>query len=185
MAEQKNKEGISIHLRREAFDRVCERLASLCDDFTDVGNAIADVLVDSVRRNFTEGGRPVQWPKSKRVREHGGQTLRDSDTLFNSLAAHFDPAGRRVTVGTNTPYAAPLHYGVNRQVEQDVRAHERTIAEAFGKKLNKPMQVHVREHKRTTFLYIPERPFMLMQADDWATVREIVEARIEEIIGGG
>lgn len=180
-----SEQGIRIELRREAFDRVIEALATFTDDLSQPGEAIALALEESVRKNFEDGGRPDKWPVSKRAAGDRGQTLRDTDRLYNSIASEFDQAAGGVRVGTSVEYAAAHHFGVDKKVEQQVDAHLRRITQAFGRELKFPVWVNVGEHGRTIHQRIPARPFMLMQEEDWATVQEIIRAEIESIMQEG
>ena len=163
--------GIRLELRHEAFDRAVARLRNVVDDLTDPGREIAHILGDSVRQNFREGGRPDAWPPSGRVRKHGGQTLRDTSNLYNKITAEFDAANGRVVVGTDVFYAPYLHFGVDKTVVQQVRAHTRRNG------------VQVRAHERRIHMRLPARPFMMIQDEDWETIGDIVQAAIEEAMG--
>lgn len=175
-------QGLSMVLRREVFDRVTAALLELTDDLSGPGDAISTVLENSVRQNFEEGGRPNKWPQSKRAASKGGQTLRDTDRLYNSITSAFDIQEGGVRVGTNVEYAAAHHFGVDAEVEQQVREHVRIIKQAFGKELDTPMRVTVRAHSRTMHIKIHDRPFMLMQDEDWDTVKDIIQVEIESIM---
>lgn len=180
MAEQ----GLSMVLQREAFDRVVAALLELTDDLSGPGDAIATVLENSVRQNFEEGGRPDKWTQSKRVASKGGQTLRDTDNLYNKITSAFDLQDGGVRVGTDVEYAAAHHFGVDQEVEQQVREHVRIIKQAFGKELKFPVAVTVGKHERSTHLNLPARPFMLMQDEDWDTVKDIIQVEIKSIMQG-
>ncbi len=64
---------------------------------------IANILKSEMQENFRVGGRPTPWPASGRVRAFGGQTLRLSGRLMNSLTAFADDTGGGVS--TNLVYA--------------------------------------------------------------------------------
>lgn len=60
---------------------------------------IGEILLNSVAKNFREGGRydtgaggefvggATKWIESKRAKEQGGKTLRDKGILANSITA--------------------------------------------------------------------------------------------------
>lgn len=179
MAEQTH--GITLELRHQAFDQAIARLRAVTDDLADAGRAIATVLENSVRQNFEEGGRPNKWQESKRAREQGGQTLRDTDRLYNSITAAFDAANNQVRVGTNVVYAPAHHFGAHQTVVQHVREHVAIRNQAFGRPMT-PRPVTVRAHDRTMPLKLPARPFMMIQSEDWETIGDIVQAAIDEAV---
>lgn len=166
MAEQTH--GITLELRHQAFDQAIARLREKVSDLSDPGRAIALVLTDSVRQNFEEGGRPNKWQESKRAREQGGQTLRDTDRLYNSITGEFDAANNLVRVGTNVVYAPAHHFGAHQTVVQHVREHVRQNG------------VRVRAHGRNMPFNLPARPFMMIQSEDWDTISDIIQTLIEE-----
>lgn len=69
---------------------------------------IAGIMDDEVEQNFAVGGRPA-WPKSQRVKKHGGQTLIDSAQLVNSIQQFV--TARSAGVATNKEYGAIHNFG--------------------------------------------------------------------------
>jgi phage gpG-like protein len=69
------------------------------------------VLLSGIQMRFRKGEAPdgSSWKKSRRVLEHGGQTLRDKGILRNSFS--YVATNSSVTVGTNVIYAAIHHFG--------------------------------------------------------------------------
>ncbi len=51
---------------------------------------IGVLMVQEMKTNIEQGGRPTKWPPSIRAREKGGMTLRDSGTLMNSITSEAD-----------------------------------------------------------------------------------------------
>jgi len=72
-------------------------------------SSIGETVRSSVVHNFTVGGRPSKWDESKRVLLSGGQTLKDTGRLVNSI--NWKVFDNKVEIGTNVKYAAELHYG--------------------------------------------------------------------------
>ncbi len=70
---------------------------------------LANILKSEMQENFRVGGRPTAWKPSERVRRKGGQTLRLTGRLMNSLTAFADDTGGGV--GTNVKYAAIHNFG--------------------------------------------------------------------------
>jgi len=65
---------------------------------------VAGIMDREVEDNFAAGGRDPQWPESKRVKKHGGQTLIDSAQLVNSIQDFVTDTS--AGVATNKEYAA-------------------------------------------------------------------------------
>jgi len=55
-------------------------------------------IVGEMKQNIEAGGRPDQWPESIRVQRNGGQTLRNSGALYNSIVYDV-PDNQSVIVG--------------------------------------------------------------------------------------
>lgn len=80
-------------------------LIDAVSDFSPVLPAIGETLVNSILKNFDEGGRPDKWPESKRVQKKGGQTLVDTAVMKNST--NWQMNGKSgVTVGLSDEKAA-------------------------------------------------------------------------------
>lgn len=58
---------------------------------------IGFLMTQEMKTNIAEGGRPTAWKKSIRAEKQGGQTLRDSGTLMNSMT--FEVQGASVAAG--------------------------------------------------------------------------------------
>ncbi|MBU1565575.1 MAG: phage virion morphogenesis protein [Proteobacteria bacterium] len=178
---------LTLTLDKAEFDRTITRLLAGVTDFSPVTGAIAQLLENSVRRNFIEGGRPQKWPASKRAdRDAGygrksGQTLIDTARLLNSITGVGDH--HEVRVGTNVDYAAAHNFGVDKEITQQVREHVRRITQAFGKQIE-PTAVTVKSHSRKFHLQLPAREFMLVQEEDWEDIAEIVSKRLNQLIKG-
>jgi hypothetical protein len=91
----------------------------------DLSKPLAEIgmfMSSEMKKNFDEGGRPDTWPESQRVQRHGGQTLRDSGTLRNSIDYEVTPDGVNVgpsAVGrkhlTDPRILAALNFGAEIQ----------------------------------------------------------------------
>ncbi len=176
--------GLTYRLDRTRFDRTVRLLLQEVDDLQPIGADIALLLETSVRWNFKAGGRPQQWPASRRADgqaaygETSGQTLVDTGRLMNSITS--ESSGDEIRVGTNVAYAAAHHFGVDKQITQRVRAHVRRITQAFGKPI-KLTEVQVAAHERQRHLKLPARPFLLIQDEDWLDIGELVTANIKRL----
>ena len=130
--------------------------------------AAAEKMVGSIKLNFTEGKiRPL----SKRVEREGGETLRLTGRLMNSITAK-GYAGRAVA-GTNVVYALAQQFGFKGAVKQQVSPHRRVITQAFGHAID-PKTVMVKAHARTIQQNIPARPFMELDPGDFAEIKEMI-----------
>lgn len=89
------------------------RLALDKDDKADLLDELGLNLVESARLRFIDqvdpDGNP--WKPSIRAQKQGGETLRNTGRLMNSLTHRVD--GDSVEYGTNVDYALPLHYGAD------------------------------------------------------------------------
>lgn len=64
---------------------------------------IGNIIKSEMQENFRVGGRPTLWPRSIRVERFGGETLRLSGRLMNSLSVAV--ADGAVNIGSNLIYA--------------------------------------------------------------------------------
>lgn len=58
---------------------------------------IGFLMAQEMKENIARGGRPTRWPQSIRAMKMGGQTLRDTGTLMNSITSAVQ--GRTVAAG--------------------------------------------------------------------------------------
>lgn len=66
------------------------------------------LFAGEMQTNIEEGGRPTKWTPSIRVQKKGGQTLRDTGALMNSITVQ-EIDGNSVVIGpggTASKYAA-------------------------------------------------------------------------------
>lgn len=88
-----------------------------------------------------------------------GQVLRvRTGTLRRSITSRTEVVGNEIRgyVGTNLKYARVHEYGFKGGVP--VRAHQRMMTVAFGKRVKNPRKIDVRAH--SVKVNIPKRPFM-------------------------
>ena len=173
--------GITLTLDRDGFDSTMQHLLRNVEDFSPVSYEIGQLLSNSVKRNFIEGGRPSKWKESKRAKNDDGQTLRDSGILMNSIVGG-DAGDNNIRVGTNVEYAAAHHFGVDKEITQQVDQHIRRITHAFGKPLGKVKEVTVKKHSRTFQLKIEAREFMMIQDEDWKDIQDIISANMHRLV---
>lgn len=139
---------------------------------------IGNIVRNSIRSNFEDGGRPTPWEPSQRAKKTGDKTLIKTRQLFNSFT--IDAKQDSVEIGTNKKYAAIQHFGgdINHP------ARERTM---FFKKYKsgerKGLTRFSREGKagfgmrvpgRAYTIHIPPRPFMMVQEEDWPKMTQLL-----------
>lgn len=87
------------------------RVEKQVEDPSDLWRDIGDILVHNTQERFRTGigtdDRP--WQKSWRAQVQGGQTLRDTGRLHNSILVRI--SGNKIVVGTNVVYAPLMHFG--------------------------------------------------------------------------
>ena len=123
---------------------------------------IGSELVTSTQLRFHDQhdveGNP--WKQSWRAKMQGGQTLRDTGRLMNSMTHNVLPNG--VEVGTNVDYAHVLHFGAD--IMPKVAQY---LTFNVGGQWRKVKQVN-----------IPARPFLGINADDERMILDIIEEHI-------
>jgi phage gpG-like protein len=75
--------------------------------------------------------------------------------------------------GTSVIYARIHQLGGKINENVTVKQHYRCITKAFGKSI-KGRKVLVRQHQRQQDMYIPARPFLMVQPQDMRVMRKIV-----------
>lgn len=156
--------GITIRIEQEEVNTFLRDMVARLRNPQPAMRAVGLLVRESIRRNFREGGRPVAWPSSERADGDRGQTLRDNDTLYNSFTVR--ASGGRVEVCTNVVYAAIHHFG------GQTRPH--VIRAKRGRALFWPGARHPVAAVNHPGSRIPARPFMLVQEEDWADIREVL-----------
>jgi phage gpG-like protein len=128
---------------------------------------IGFLMANEMKTNIDVGGRPTPWPKSIRAQNTGGQTLRDSGTLTNSMTSE---------VQGNTVAAGPTAVGRKKLSDPRILA-----ILAFGgtiKAKNKPFlrfPVPGGGWARKKEVTIPGRDYTYMPPETRETFGEIVE----------
>lgn len=141
------------------------------------------VMLSSIQQNFIAQGRPVPLvPSQRAIRQHG-QTLRDTGRLMNSITMKVD--SNSVRVGTNVVYAAAQNFGHTYDKAVNVKGYVRYYKHnkaSIGNR--KPTySTVVKGHSRTMNHTLPARPFMILQADDWDTIKLIGYNYLIPVVG--
>lgn len=123
-----------------------------------IGRKAQQNVADAVKRSGDDLAVRVQTTKLS------GQKLNiRTGRLINSIRSDFtqDVNSATSVVSTDVPYAAVHEYGFQGVVT--VRAHLRTMTQAFGKPVI-PRKISVREH--TMRMNLPQRSFMRSALED-------------------
>ncbi|MEZ5709723.1 MAG: phage virion morphogenesis protein [Blastomonas sp.] len=162
-------DGASINVAVAGEARIEQRLHALAASFGDLFDLMDGIglyLESATDERFDKEIAPdgSKWEPSQRVLEQGGKTLTKTPRLRPSVT-HL--ASRdEVEVGTNVKYAPPHQSGIDEQVS--VKAHERTIYQAFGRPLPGGLNVSVGAFTRQ--MTMPQREFLGVNDDDEAEI---------------
>ncbi len=131
--------------------------------------------VSSTRLRFRNQAGPdgTPWPKSSRVLKHGGQTLRLTGRLRNSITSVV--GNSEVSWGTNVAYGPAQQFGLD-DPAQRVGSHARLVLQAFGKKLRFGVWSRVAAFARR--MKIPARPFLGISPTDQQQILSLMEAHV-------
>lgn len=169
---------------REQFDdgqvtRVLGKLRRLTggnaiDFMREVGAHLKSVVQLRFDRQAGPGGQ--RWWPSQRAVKQGGQTLRDTSRLRNSITYWAWPRG--VQVGTNVVYAPRHHHGFRGVVQ--VPAHVRIVTQAFGRRLPFGVAATVKAH--AAYAFTPRRPFLGFDGADREDILDIAREHIARLV---
>lgn len=146
----------------EQADRELAALIAAGEDLTEFNQAFGLILeVNTVDRFDRETGPDgVKWKPSQRAKDEGGKTLTDSARLKGSIT--HDASASEIRVGTNVVYGGVHQFGFNGT--QKVGLHRRTINQAFGRRLQSPVEVAVPGFSRK--MNMPVRAYLGIGPED-------------------
>lgn len=136
--------GIKISgIAKRKLNEILKRCKNLKEPMTRISVDMKNEIRGNIDREHSFDG--VKWKKSKRAKEQGGKTLKDTGRLYNSFR---NTSGKNYArVGTNVIYARTLNQGADKgefgEVTFTVKQHTRRL-----KKYRK--RITVRSHSRTT-----------------------------------
>ena len=160
-------------------DGLSPAVAAMIKRAKDLEPAMAEIaahLEFSTRRRFeTQTGPDGRaWTPSRRAlgRDSNadgspGKTLVWRGNLLASIDSAFGPDS--AVVGTNLAYARAMQEGDT--APRQIRAHVRTIRQAFGRPLGQPRQAQVAAYLQNRAT--PARAFIGLDADDRAAIGDI------------
>jgi phage gpG-like protein len=131
-------------------------------------NELGRGLRDQVNLRFKDQASPdgIPWIQSWRAKVQGGNTLRDTGVLNNSMT--YSISGDNIDIGpANVEYAPYLHYGAN----------IKPVAGNFLKFKNPATGGNVFSRG----VVLPARPFLGFGASDKAAVSDIIETFMNEL----
>ncbi len=171
---------IRVSVDQNAIRKRLAKIEKQGGDLNAPMHAIGETIASSVQKNFQVGGRfssagdwrggTSKWKESKAAVKRGGQTLRKSGQLMNSISHTAKDSS--VEIGTNKPYAAAMNFGVDKDV--NVKEHERRIVKRGRKRASG--KTTVRSHERK--MNLEARPFMVVQEQDIEECIEILDNHI-------
>lgn len=178
-------EGIQLRLVDEAVMATLDRIERLAESPASIMASIATFLVSRTQRHFeTETGPDGKWkPLSPRTaarrigrrRRGTDHILRDTTRLYSSITG--ESSETEAAVGTNLIYGAIHQLGGEVKIparEQDIHLGRTNRGKRFVKasaKRKETMRVNIGAHTIT----IPARPYLYLDDEDEAEIREIVE----------
>ena len=150
---------VQIQVKDEGVLAVLGRLALDNDTKHELLDLIGINESENTRLRFSDQQGPdgVPWEPSLRVKLHGGDTLRDTGRLMNSITHRV--GGDYVEVGTNVFYAAMMHEG--------------GTIHALGGGYLKFQVAGAWAQKRS--VTIPARPFLGLDADGEQEVIDLID----------
>lgn len=132
-----------------------------------------DLIQQSVKYNFTVGGRPEKWAPLKYRK---GQPLRDTGRLMNSISGQV--VGDKGLVTTNVVYAGTHNYGAKQgsygTKSVKVKAHTRN-----GRHGKQSVRSHTRR-QQLPWGPIPKREFMIAQDSDILKIENWLKSQAEK-----
>lgn len=121
------------------FNIINQTLGEMLARAMDIAKPLAEIGqlgVGEMKLNIDEGGRPEQWPPSQRVKKHGGQTLRLTGNLYNSITYETGPGSVAWGPGgTASAYAAIQNFGgqIHRYAHSELFERNRNRTGRFKK----------------------------------------------------
>lgn len=152
------------------------RLANFGRAATPVMQAVGQYMKASTQLRFRSQSGPdgEKWLPSQRAKREGGQTLRLTGRLRNSITWRAGPD--YAEAGTNVVYAAAHQFGVRKLVT--ISAHRRM------RKINdtQRQRVAVRAGKvksHVRLMFLPQRPYLGFSPDDRVAILDILLRGVE------
>ncbi len=148
----------------DKFNDALQKAGNL--NFEKIHKQMGEYMLKEVRMRFKHGEGPdgAKWPKSYRAKIQGGQTLRDTKRLQNSIT--YRAKRRGVEIGTNVKYAA-------------VHQEGDTIKAKRKKYLRFKVGDRWYQKKEVT---VPARPFLGINDENIEELKRILNEAIKEAL---
>jgi phage virion morphogenesis protein len=165
---------MEITSNADAIARAFERAGERSEDTQPLMETIGALVLSQTQERFLEEAGPdgEKWPVSLRVKFGGGNTLRDSQRLFQSLTYQADADSAEI--GTNLIYAAVHQFGavIRAKNAKALRFHIPGVDGLMSRKS----------------VRIPDRPFLGLNAENRDAIAEAAQdwlaGLIDEAAGG-
>ena len=146
----------------EQADREIAALIAAGEDLTEFNQAFGLILESNTIDRFDRETDPdgAKWAPSARAIAEGGKTLTDTARLKGSIT--HDATASEIQVGTNTKYGGVHQFGFSGT--QKVGPHKRRISQAFGRRLQSPVEVAIPGFSRK--MDMPVRAYLGLGAED-------------------
>ena len=170
---------ITVNIKDAELQALLKLVAGkMAGDLTPAMISIGETIIESVQTNFESGGRP-SWPplaastikQRQRQGKWPGMILVRKGVSGGLMGAiHYQPARSSVIISANKAYAAMQQFGARKGAfgEKQVLVH------GHDRKTKKGV-VRVCDHRRrqkTPWGNVPARPFLMIQPEDWETIKE-------------
>jgi phage gpG-like protein len=179
--------GVSIveDLRDLGVEPMLTRLQARTNDLQPLLTAFGIRMERSIEENFAQGGRPVKWIASQRVRRAGDleptkhriggplRTLVLSGVLSNSIT--YKSGRSELRIGTNVVYARIHQLGG--------QLAPRVILPKGKKALSWPGGRHPVKKVNWPGATMPARPYLVVQPSDLAFFRAEIDAYLTRVAG--
>lgn len=157
---------INADVKIGKFNEIIDVAKRTASDLKPAMAAIGNLVAKSVKQNFRDGGRPDKWTPSKKSK---GKTLIGMGALMKSIHYELDGDGDAVTVMTGPQKYARIMQNGGKSGPHEIRAKNRqALRFTVGGKVLYRKSVH---HPGSN---IPARPYMLLQNEDEAKIKDIL-----------
>jgi phage virion morphogenesis protein len=158
---------IDVEIKDKQVQRLFTRLKRNVTDLRPAFRAIGEIVRSSVIRNFQEGGRPEKWEPTKvksiyRAYLGRGKRKRKAYTLKGGFTKGFT----RYTSGKKT------------LIDRGKLQNSITVRAGAARVVVGTNRVYARIHQmggmagRNKKVRIPARPYLMVQEEDWETMRD-------------
>lgn len=171
---------INVEIEKEEIKTLLLEIKSRTKNLQPAMSLIGQIAKRSIVQNFNSEGRPTPWKPSQRVLKKGGRTLSDTGILRDSFQDFSTPLSAEVS--TNIEYARIHNFGgtINRKARtssvffKQFKSGKRKGKTLFSKesKATFGKRADFKDYK----IEMPQREFMMVQNEDWTTIRDKISS---------